>query len=58
MISDYSGKRQEKISAEQLRNELFAMLRICFNAKTRREGDKIRIVLSDGSDFSLSVYED
>lgn len=58
MISDYSGKSQEKISAEQLCSEIFAMFRVCFNAGARREGNKVRIVLSDGSDFSLSVYED
>ena len=41
-----------------MRDEVLAMLHVCFEGEVERTGDQLRVILPDGSAFAVYVCED
>ena len=57
MLLNYCDKEENKVSLEQMREEVLAMLKVCFVGEAAEEGEKIRLILPDGKAFSVYVSE-
>lgn len=57
MISNYLSSTSEK-ETELMRDEIKAMLRVCFEGEVEQHGDKIRLILPDGKAYALYVCKD
>ena len=53
MLLNYCGKEENKVSLEQMREEVLAMLKVCFEGEAAEEGERIRLILPDGKAFSV-----
>lgn len=58
MLLNRCGKKEDKVSLEQIQDEVLAMLRVCFEGEAERNGDRFRVILPDGSAFAVYVRED
>ncbi len=58
MLLNYCAKTKEKITLNQIRDEVLAMLKVCFEGETEEAGDKLKLVLPDGSAFAVYVCEE
>lgn len=45
MLLNYCGKEENKVSLEQMREEVLAMLKVCFEGEAAEEGERIRLIL-------------
>lgn len=57
MLLNYCGKEENKVSLEQMREEVLAMLKVCFEGEAAEEGERICLILPDGKAFSVYVSE-
>ncbi len=48
-------KQQEKVSVSQFEEEVFAMLKVCFECKAERAGGGIKVILSCGDEFFIKI---
>ena len=51
MVSNYCGKDEGKLSLEEMRGEVLAMLKVCFEGEAVAEGDKLRLILPEGRSY-------
>lgn len=51
MLLNYCSKEENKVSLEQMREEVLAMLKVCFEGEAAEEGERIRLILPDGKPF-------
>ena len=58
MVSNYCGKDEGKLSLEEMRGEVLAMLKVCFEGEAVAEGGKLRLILPEGRSFTVTVSED
>lgn len=58
MLLNCCSKKEDKVSLEQMRDEVLAMLHVCFEGEVERSGDQLRVILPDGSAFAVYVCED
>ncbi|MFQ7078867.1 MAG: hypothetical protein ACLRSW_13515 [Christensenellaceae bacterium] len=52
MVSNYCGKDEGKLSLEEMRGEVLAMLK-CALKEAVAEGDKLRLILPQGDPLPL-----
>ena len=57
MMSELCVKTEERVTAEQMRGEVAAMLKVCFEGSVGEVGDVLRLVLPEGQSFDISVRE-
>lgn len=58
MLLNYCGKEENKVSLEQMREEVLAMLKVCFEGEAAEEGERIRLIPAwTGKAFSVYVSE-
>lgn len=57
MSVNHCEQTRGTVSVEEMQNEVAAMLRVCFEGSVEERGDKLRIVLPDGSAFDVFVRQ-
>lgn len=57
MLMNHCEQTRGTVSVEEMQNEVAAMLRVCFEGSVEESGDKLRIVLPDGSVFDVFVRQ-
>lgn len=57
MLMNHCEQTRGTVSVEEMQNEVAAMLRVCFEGSVEENGDKLRIVLPDGSAFDVFVRQ-
>lgn len=57
MSMNHCEQTRGTVSVEEMQNEVAAMLRVCFEGSVEENGDKLRIVLPDGSAFDVFVRQ-
>lgn len=58
MLLNYCSKKEEKVSLEEMRDEVLAMLHVCFEGEVERTGDQLRVILPTARRLRFYVCED
>ncbi len=57
MLSEAIAKKEDRVTAEQMREEVSAMLKVCFEGSVEENGEALRLVLPEGQVFDIRVRE-